>query len=152
MMFDRGLRRSLTCSAALVVVIATLLGPSASAGMGDKMLEMINHKREAHGLHDLRPSRHLVREARSHTRRMIRLNLLFHSRMPESLRWRRSWGENVGCGRSVHRVFRAMMRSPDHRANILRRGYHRAGVGVIQARGRNLCGRRSVWTTQMFRS
>jgi uncharacterized protein YkwD len=152
MTFVRSSRRPLTCSVALLVVIATFLGPSASAGMGDKMLAMINHKREAHGLHDLRPSRHLVREARAHTRRMIRLNLLFHSRAPESLRWRRSWGENVGCGPSMHRLFRAMMRSPDHRANILRRGYHRAGVGVIQARGRNLCGRRSVWTTQMFHS
>ena len=148
----RASRRPLACSVAVTLTVATFVGPVASAGMGDRMLAMINRKREAHGLHDVRPSRHLLRKARAHTRRMIRLNLLFHSRLPEPLAWRRSWGENVGCGPSLRRIMHAMMRSPEHRANILRRGYHRAGMGVIEARGHNLCGRHSLWTTQMFRS
>jgi uncharacterized protein YkwD len=132
----RASRRPLACSVAVTLTIATFVGPVASAGMGDRMLAMINRKREAHGLHDLGASRHLVRKARAHTRRMIRLDSLFHSRLPEPLRWHRSWGENVGCGPSVRRVMRAMMRSPEHRANILARGIGRFGFGVAAADGR----------------
>jgi uncharacterized protein YkwD len=114
------------------------------------MLDRINRKREARGLHDLRLSRHLTRKARSHTRRMIRINQLFHSRIGARTSRRTSWGENVGCAGSPRRLFRSLMRSRAHRENILHRGFHRAGVAVLEARKRNICGRRSVWTTQIF--
>ena len=53
----RASRRPLACSVAVTLTVATFVGPVASAGMGDRMLAMINRKREAHGLHDLRASR-----------------------------------------------------------------------------------------------
>jgi uncharacterized protein YkwD len=116
------------------------------------MLERINRKREARGLRSLRHSPRLTRKARAHTRRMIRLNELFHSRIGARSSRSTSWGENVGCAGSPRRLFRSLMRSRAHRANILRPGFHRAGVGVLEARRRNICGRRSVWTTQVFLS
>ena len=116
------------------------------------MLDRINRKRESRGLRELQLSNRLTRKARSHTRRMIRTNQLFHSRVAALSSRRTSWGENVGCARSPRRLFRSLMRSRPHRENILRRGFHRAGVGVLEARKRNMCGRRSVWTTQIFLS
>ena len=127
--------------------------PTASSSMGGDMLRRINRKREGHGLRPLHVGHRITRKARVHTRRMIRRNQLFHSRTAASERLRGiSWGENVGCARSPRRLFRALMHSPEHRANILHRGFHRAGVGVLLARGRTICGRRSVWTTQIFLS
>ena len=140
-----------------MVLASTLLfatGAPASADLGGDMLSRINRKRDAHGLRPLRVGHRIVRKARAHTRRMIRRNQLFHSRTAAAAAGRRrsSWGENVGCARSPRRLFRALMHSPDHRANILHRGFHRAGVGVLEARGRNMCGPHSVWTTQIFLS
>src|SRR5204863_2678547 len=44
-------------------------------------------------------------------------------------------GQNVGTGPTVRAVFRAFMRSADHRANVLDRSYRRAGYGVVKFRG-----------------
>jgi uncharacterized protein YkwD len=138
---------------ALLATAPSLAAARASANMTDDMLRMINRKREAHGLHDLRLGHRITRKARAHTRRMIRRNELFHSRtVAPTLDRRITWGENIGCGRSSRRLFRALMHSPLHRANILHRGFHRAGVGVLESRGRTICGRRSIWTTQIFLS
>ena len=139
-------------SALLAVALLLSLAPMpASASRTTDMLDRINRKRESRGLRELRLSRHLTRKARTHTRRMIRTNELFHSRIGRTSR-RTSWGENVGCAGSPRRLFRSLMRSRPHRENILRRGFHRAGVSVLEARKRNMCGRRSVWTTQIFLS
>jgi uncharacterized protein YkwD len=138
--------------ALLAVALLLSLAPApASASRTTDMLDRINRKREARGLRELRLSHRLTRKARSHTRRMIRTNELFHSRIGRTSRGT-SWGENVGCAGSPRRLFRSLMRSRPHRENILRRGFHRAGVGVLEARTRNMCGRRSVWTTQIFLS
>ena len=139
------------------VLASTLLvamAPAASSSMGGDMLRMINRKRETHGLRPLHVGHRITRKARVHTRHMIRRNQLFHSRTAAASERLRgiSWGENVGCARSPRRLFRALMHSPEHRANILHRGFHRAGVGVLLARGRTICGHRSVWTTQIFLS
>lgn len=133
------------------VLAALVAGPWASGSMREDLLRKMNRKREGHGLRELEMSRHLAGKARRHTRRMIRLNNLFHSRSA-ILGARRLWGENVGCGPSLRRLFRSLMHSPSHRANILRPGFRRVGIGVVEARGLNLCGRRSLWTTQIFRS
>jgi uncharacterized protein YkwD len=148
------MRTALRCASALLAVALLLsLAPApASASRTTDMLERINRKREARGLRELRLGRRLTRKARSHTRRMIRTNALFHSRIGSRTSRGSSWGENVGCAGSPRRLFRSLMRSRPHRENILRRGFHRAGIGVLEARKRNICGRRSVWTTQVFLS
>ena len=63
-----------------------------------------------------------------------------------SLAWtsgRRCWGQNVGTGPTVRAVFRAFMRSADHRANMLDRCYRRTGYGVVKFRG-------AAWVTVNF--
>lgn len=57
--------------------------------------------------------------------------------------WRGA-GENVGYAGSVTDLHRALMRSPGHRANILRAGFDQVGIGIVV--GNN--GR--VWETQIF--
>ena len=73
---------------------------------------------------------------------MAKRGRLFHG----SLAWtsgRRCWGQNVGKGPTIWAVFRAFMRSADHRANMLDRCYRRAGYGVVKIRG-------AVWVTVNF--
>jgi uncharacterized protein YkwD len=150
----RGLPRLPVVAISLAVVL-TLLGSSteaATASMRGRMLHAINHKRHAHHMHRLRLNQSLSRRAGDHTRKMIRQNRLFHSNTPRMLskyNWR-SWGENVGCARSVGRLMRKFMNSAPHRANILGRGFRRVGIGLAVANRRSLCGRGSVWVTQVF--
>jgi uncharacterized protein YkwD len=44
---------------------------------------------------------------------------------------------------SVWRVFKAWTRSSDHRANLLKPGYRKAGVGVVFGHG-------SCWVTMIY--
>jgi len=46
-------------------------------------------------------------------------------------------------GPSVWRVFKAWVRSSEHRANMLNRRYRRTGIGVARAHG-------YLWITMIF--
>ncbi|MEX2275431.1 MAG: CAP domain-containing protein [Actinomycetota bacterium] len=131
--------------------------PSASAArpLRSKMLHQLNEIRERKGRRPVTIDRRLSKKARRHTRAMIRRNDMFHTAGLSRYMARRSltpWGENLGCGGSVRRVLRALMRSAAHRANILKRSYRRIGLGVVTAWKGNMCGKRAVWTTQIFYS
>jgi uncharacterized protein YkwD len=54
-----------------------------------------------------------------------------------------AWGENVAKCLSLRQVRAMWMRSAGHRANILKRGYTRIGIGVVKARG-------YVWVSAIF--
>ena len=103
---------------------------------------MINTARYRHGLPRLveRPRLRVAAERQSGL--MAKRGRLFHG----SLAWTsglRCWGQIVGTGPTIRAVFRAFMRSADHRANVLDRAYRRAGVGVVKVRG-------AVWVTVDF--
>ena len=142
----------------LVIVLSAVFGSfvmtvSASAGLRERMLHAINRKRVAHDVHRLRLNRRLSRKALEHTHRMIRRNRLYHTRNLQRVVRQynsRTWGENVGCARNLSRLMHKFMRSAAHRSNILERSYRRVGLGVVIAPDRNLCGRGSVWATQIF--
>jgi len=145
--------------AATLVLLAVLFGSllltavPAVASFRTRMLDMVNGRREAHGLHDLHLNTRLSAEATRHTRAMIRRDRLFHTgRLAGRVhRWHaHRWGENVGCAASMHSLMRAFMRSPDHRANLLDRGFHQVGIGVVGDLRSRLCGSRTVWATQQF--
>jgi uncharacterized protein YkwD len=139
----------------LVVLLGSLIltAVPAVASLRSRMLDMVNGRRESHGLHPVRLSRRLSGEAQHHTAAMVRRDQLFHTGKlaGKVRRWHaHRWGENVGCAGSLRRLMRAFMRSPEHRANLLSSGFHFIGIGVTGDRRSRLCGSRTVWATQQF--
>lgn len=41
-------------------------------------------------------------------------------------------GENLAFAPTLNVAFHGLMQSPEHRANILRRGFHRVGIGIVR--------------------
>jgi len=134
-------RRALAIALAGVLVLAA---PAASLdGPERRLAPMTNTARYRHDVPRLDARARLSVAAERQSRRMAKRGALFHG----SLAWNsgcRCWGQNVGKGPTVRAVFRAFMRSQDHRANVLDRCYQRAGYGVVKSRGR-------VWVTINFR-
>jgi uncharacterized protein YkwD len=127
--------------------------PASAATLRTRMMREINEIRQRRDLREVKLAPRLSRKAKRHSRAMVRKNQLFHTPNLSKYMSRRSltpWGENVGCGGTVRRLMRAFMRSKAHRSTILTGRYRKVGVGVVQARRRNMCGRRSVWATQVF--
>lgn len=109
---------------------------------------LINHARAKRGMARLRLNRRLGRAARRHTHDMVRRGYFGHvsgrgrdvvDRLYGSryLGGRFSWtvGENLawGSGRrgTPIQIFRAWMRSPGHRRNMLDPRFREMGIGVI---------------------
>ena len=131
----------------LVAVLATGFAPSSQArGLRGRMLHSINRTRVNHDLPRLHLNVRLSHDAHRHSRRMANRRAIFHTVDLARLVRRfgaTSWGENVAQAGTVRRVKRSWMGSAPHRANVLRSSYHRAGVGMVRARGR-------LWVTVMF--
>ena len=131
----------------LVTLLVTDVASSAQAtGMRGRMLRSMNRTRVHHDEHRLRLNLRLSHDAHRHSRRMAERGSIFHSGDLFTLTRRfgaTSWGENVARAGTIRRVKRMWMRSPSHRANLLRSSYGRAGVGLVRARGQ-------LWVTVMF--
>jgi len=132
--------RALALALAVVLVFAA---PAASLDWREQSLAtMTNSTRLWHDEPRLVGRARLRAAAERQSLRMAKSGRLFHG----SLAWasgRRCWGQNVGKGPTIRAVFRAFMRSADHRANMLDRCYRRAGYGVVKMRG-------AVWVTVNF--
>jgi uncharacterized protein YkwD len=133
--------------AATVLVTGTAAGSAAGElQRRDRMLHLLNQVRKQHGLPVFRINRELSTYAFRHSKRMARANDVFHTRnLYRQVRTYgpRMWGENVGMARYLKTVRRLWMHSAGHRANILKRGFRRVGVGAVKARG-------SMWVTVIF--
>ena len=107
-------------------------------GTETAFLQEMNRVRTAHGLRALRIDGLLERAARSHTASMLRTGSFEHGdfsgRMAQFGVRRSMAGENLawGVGESgtPQELVAAWLRSPPHRANLLRRGFRRVGVGA----------------------
>jgi uncharacterized protein YkwD len=132
---------------ALAVAISLATPASASVGIArSKVFHFVNDYRRSHGRHALRESRDVDRLAQHHSQAMATQRTLFHSSsLSTKLRAHDPslWGENIGMGVSVWKVFKAWTRSSEHRQNMLRRGFRRAGVGVVWAHG-------AWWVTMIY--
>jgi uncharacterized protein YkwD len=112
---------------------ATLTRPEAS------LLREMNRVRTSHGLGTLRTDGTLQRAARAHSAAMLRTGTFTHGDF--ALRMRRfgvrgsyagenlAWG--VGTGASARAIVAEWLASPAHRANLLRPGFRRIGLGRI---------------------
>jgi uncharacterized protein YkwD len=126
-----------------LVGVLVFAAPAASLDQPEQRLAaMTNVARHRHDMPRLVQRGRLSAAAERQSVRMAKRGRLYHG----SLAWtpgRRCWGQNVGKGPTIRAVFRAFMRSADHRANMLERCYRRAGYGVVKIRG-------AVWVTVNF--
>jgi uncharacterized protein YkwD len=140
-MIPRVLKR-LTALGAVVVAILISTTAAAAAGLTRaeaRLLHDLNRVRAAHGLAPLRFDPHLQRAARAHTRYMLATGVFQHGAVGARLiSFEVSGtmlGENLAWGTGVKGtaggVLRAWLASPEHRANLLRPGFTRIGIGDL---------------------
>lgn len=102
------------------------------------LLQAVNATRAAHGLRPLRADSSLTRAARSHSGTLLRRDVLTHGnlagRIASSGARGPSFGENLAWGAgsraNARTIVRGWLASPAHRANLLRPGFSRIGVGA----------------------
>jgi len=152
MKFKRALKVAVISS----VFVATLpLGQvAAEAGSGcfsykaeeRAFFKKTNVARKIAGRGELRLDRELTRVARRHTWEMTDKDVLHHTSETAMRRRVTNWqllGENVGVGGTVDSLQVAFMNSPDHKGNIVHRGFRNVGIGTRKAHGR-------LWVTVVF--
>jgi uncharacterized protein YkwD len=130
----RAVASALLITTLFVGSVATAPGASAATRSEVSLGNMMNHARHHYGRGGLRYSSGLSILARRHSALMAKRGTIFHTaNLAYRLRgysWRVA-GENVGMGPTMLALHQAFMASPHHRENILYRGYHRYGVGVV---------------------
>lgn len=103
------------------------------------MLTEVNRVRSVHGLPPLRVDPALQRAARAHSLDMLQRGYFGHGafarrlqrfaargpRLGENLAW------GVGVAGEVRSIVQRWLASPPHRANLLRRGFRRIGIGAV---------------------
>ena len=145
----RGLVRIVAVAALTIGLAATTVGaatPASAQLRRAKMLSWVNHSRAVHHVHRLRMVRPVVGLAHDHNVAMAHKQRLFHSTdlgyKLRSYSWH-SWGENVGAGVTAYGLFKAYMASPEHRANMLSKGFDRVGISFVERHG-------VLWSTLIF--
>jgi len=128
--------------------LAVVLVPAAAAGTDAttltaserSLLGEVNAVRRSHGLRPLGVDPALVRVARAYSATMLRTNQFTHGAMGARLAGSGArgpaFGENLAWGTGPYAaakfVVRSWMNSPGHRANLLRPGWRRIGLGIAK--------------------
>jgi uncharacterized protein YkwD len=121
-----------------VLALAPAAGAAGRESTATTLLRAVNHTRAAHGLRALRIDTRLVRAARSHSQEMLRGSYFshgdFHGRMVAFHVQGPTAGENLAWGNGEYAapatVIAEWLASPEHRANLLRPGWTRIGIGL----------------------
>jgi len=124
-----------------LIVLALLLPATAAQARGlssseASLLNTMNAVRASRGLAPLRVDFHLARAARGHSADMMRRQYFAHGAV--ALRALRSgargplFGEDMAwsTGLTAQWVVDSWLRSPRHRAILLRPGFRRVGIGI----------------------
>jgi len=120
-----------------------------------RMLQLINEERAAQGVAPLRADPELAEVARAHSRDMFARGYFSHvtpdGKDPfDRIRAARvtylTAGENIALAPTLPLAHQGLMKSPGHRANILRPAFGRVGIGIVDG------GRRGEMVTQNFRN
>lgn len=120
-----------------------------------RMLLLVNQARQVQGVPPLLIDPEATELSRAHSQDMLSRRYFSHvspqgqdpfERMQTAgLRFRAA-GENLALAPTVELAHEGLMNSPGHRANILRRGFGRVGIGILDA------GRHGLMVTQTFRN
>jgi uncharacterized protein YkwD len=124
----------------LFAVAPTALAAKRSSSAELTLLAAVNATRAAYGLQPLHLDSTLQRAARSHSTDMLRHNYFAHGnfagRMVAFRVRGRTAGENLAWGSGPYgragTIVREWLASPEHRANLLRPGYARIGIGLVR--------------------
>lgn len=135
-------------AAFVLFAVACVLGPAAAArpqgttltASERSLLGEVNAVRRSHGLRPLSVDPALVRVARSYSATMLRTNTFTHgamgARLAASGARGPAYGENLAWGTGPYGaakfIVRSWMNSPGHRANLLRPGWNRIGLGALR--------------------
>jgi uncharacterized protein YkwD len=135
------------CAALLVFLAAVGLVQAATAApqatkltqSERSLLAAVNNVRAAHRLRRLTVDPALQRVARSYSATMIRTGRFTHGDMGRRVGGSGArgpaYGENLAWGTGSYASARTIvanwMRSPSHRANMLRAGWTRIGIGAV---------------------
>lgn len=123
-----------------VLALAPAAGAAPRAGASSNLLRLVNQVRVARGLRPLTVDVSLARAARAQSRSMLRGNYFSHgdfrSRMVAfNVRAARA-GENLAWGSGSYGtpagIIAGWLASPGHRANLLRPGWTRIGIGLAR--------------------
>jgi uncharacterized protein YkwD len=106
------------------------------------LLSTVNHVRAANGLAPLRIDPQLQRAARAHSSDMIRRGYFAHGPVAQRLSAFGVRGPNVGENLAwgtgalarASAIVSQWLASPPHRANLLRPGFRRIGIGRVSGR------------------
>ena len=126
----------------LVAACALLLtGPAAAAKPSQReasILAAVNGARKAHDLQPLLIDAKLMRVADGYSATLLRQDVLTHGNFAQRMRSSGArgprFGENLAWGTGPYATARSIvtswLRSPGHRANLLRPGFRRIGIGA----------------------
>ena len=131
--------RNLLTAAAVVLTLVPAASATTTLSKNERsLLAAVNDVRAAHDLRPLRVDPTLVRAARAHSAALLRKNEFTHG--PFAARIARHgargsvFGENLAWGTGSYSNARSIVRSwlgsPGHRANLLRPGWSRIGIGT----------------------
>ena len=130
-------------AAGAALALAGIVPARADAGRSTtplQLLQAVNAARRAHGLGTLQVDARLQRAARSHSLDMLRRGYFAHGDFPGRMTAFQVRGpvegENLAWGNGPYGRAGAMVRewlaSPEHRANLLRPGFSRIGIGLVR--------------------
>jgi uncharacterized protein YkwD len=120
---------------------AALASPAATRSSAEtSLLRAVNATRTAHGLRPVKLDTRLQSAARSHSLEMLRGNYFahgdFHGRMVAFHVLGSFAGENLAWGTGSYAaagtIVNEWLASPEHRANLLKPGYTRIGIGLVR--------------------
>jgi uncharacterized protein YkwD len=123
-------------------------------GLEAQMLVLVNLARVEHGLNPVSADPEATEVARAHSRDMLAQGYFSHAspqgqdpfdRMRLGGLSYRAAGENLALAPNVAQSHQGLMKSPAHRANILRPAFGRLGIGIADG------GRHGSMVTQKFR-
>jgi uncharacterized protein YkwD len=133
-----------TVAFSLLVLLALFVAPTVAAPTAAErsLLAAMNQTRAAYGLAPLRVDSRLERAARGHSRDMLRRGYFAHGnfrgRLIRAGARGPAIGENLAWGTGSRAtpqgVVAAWLASPRHRANLLRPGFRRVGLGRLVGR------------------
>jgi uncharacterized protein YkwD len=137
-------RKNHICVVFAGVFLAFAAAPGALAAHRSSaelaLLATVNSTRASFGLQPLRIDATLERAARSHSADMLQHDYFahgaFHSRMLAFHVQGPTAGENLAWGSGAFGraavIVKEWLASPEHRANLLRPGYSRIGLGILR--------------------
>jgi uncharacterized protein YkwD len=130
--------RILVAFVAFLLFLALASGASARglSSSESSLLHAVNAVRASHGLARLRIDYRLETVARAHSADMLRHHYFAHGAVSARLNGSGAagpiFGENLAYGPvSSSWVVNAWLGSPEHRANLLRPGFRRIGIGTV---------------------